>query len=219
MSLYDFNKLSEKIENTNEATRYRVVDVNIQKIQENTSNFYDADYHIEALEFSIKELGILEPIQIKRDYTIVSGHRRFRAARKAGLLSVPCIFIDDSVEDTEMLRLIESNAYRKKTNKEIKKEIEFLTYYFKEKKKVEPQNPLYKGRINLLIAQKMGTSESDVKRKKKDNNLKPEASKFSEEREFRKLYKLLKKIENNEVSMFSKEMNKLKKLLEENGFN
>jgi ParB-like chromosome segregation protein Spo0J len=50
----------------------------------------DDDPEIVALAESIKKHGMKEPLVITRDYFIISGHRRFAAARLAGLKTVPC---------------------------------------------------------------------------------------------------------------------------------
>lgn len=69
------------------------------------------------LTHSIREKGVLEPLLVRHDpdddmYTIISGERRFRAARSAGLSEVPCIErVADSAEMME-LALIE-NLQRK----------------------------------------------------------------------------------------------------------
>lgn len=66
---------------------------------------------------SIREKGVLEPLLVRHDadddmYTIISGERRFHAARSAGLSEVPCIErVADSAEMME-LALIE-NLQRK----------------------------------------------------------------------------------------------------------
>ena len=52
---------------------------------------------LQALAESMKEAGVLQPLLvIERGgrYQIVAGERRFRAARLAGLTSVPCIVRD-----------------------------------------------------------------------------------------------------------------------------
>ncbi len=69
------------------------------------------------LTHSIREKGVLEPLLVRHDadddmYTIISGERRFHAARSAGLSEVPCIErVADSAEMLE-LALIE-NLQRK----------------------------------------------------------------------------------------------------------
>ncbi|HYW79197.1 MAG TPA: ParB N-terminal domain-containing protein [Thermoguttaceae bacterium] len=52
------------------------------------------DPDIQDLVKNILENGILTPLHITRDLWILSGHRRFTAARAAGLKKVPCIVLD-----------------------------------------------------------------------------------------------------------------------------
>ncbi len=67
---------------------------------------------------SIKEKGILEPLLVRpheNGYEIIAGHRRFLAAKEAGLTEVPCIVKE--VNDTEAaeISLIE-NIQRENLN-------------------------------------------------------------------------------------------------------
>lgn len=48
---------------------------------------------------SIKEFGFKVPIVVDKDGVIVAGHTRFKAARKMGLESVPCIVADDLTDE------------------------------------------------------------------------------------------------------------------------
>ena len=64
-----------------------------------------------ALSASIRENGILQPINVRRcgvNYEIISGERRFRAAKICGLEEVPCIVIDADDERSTVLALIEN---------------------------------------------------------------------------------------------------------------
>lgn len=64
-----------------------------------------------ALSASIRENGILQPINVRRcgvNYEIISGERRFRAAKICGLEDVPCIVIDADDERSAVLALIEN---------------------------------------------------------------------------------------------------------------
>ena len=64
-----------------------------------------------ALSASIRENGILQPINVRRcgvNYEIISGERRFRAAKICGLEGVPCIVIDADDERSAVLALIEN---------------------------------------------------------------------------------------------------------------
>lgn len=57
------------------------------------------DPQIQKLAASIRERGILEPLVVSRDGFILSGHRRYCAAKVAGLGSVPCRVLEVSRED------------------------------------------------------------------------------------------------------------------------
>lgn len=56
-----------------------------------------SDEELSSLADSIRENGILQPINVRKcgvNYEIVSGERRLRAAKLCGFESVPCIIID-----------------------------------------------------------------------------------------------------------------------------
>lgn len=64
------------------------------------------DEDIEGLAASIREKGVLQPVVVRRrrdGYELVMGERRLRAARQAGLETVPAVVKD--IEDGEMLEL------------------------------------------------------------------------------------------------------------------
>ncbi|MEZ5975029.1 MAG: ParB/RepB/Spo0J family partition protein [Planctomycetota bacterium] len=63
--------------------------------------------HLEDLRNSIENHGILQPICVRRvegGYEIISGERRWRAARLAGLRSIPVV-IRDEVSNSQMMEL------------------------------------------------------------------------------------------------------------------
>jgi ParB family chromosome partitioning protein len=76
------------------------------------------DESLEALALSIQEVGVLQPIVVRRGasgFELIAGERRLRAARRAGLATIPAIIRDS--DDTESLReaLIE-NIHREDLN-------------------------------------------------------------------------------------------------------
>jgi ParB family chromosome partitioning protein len=77
------------------------------------------DEAIRSLAASIREVGILQPIVVRRTgdgtFELIAGERRLRAARLAGLATVPVVLRDS--EDSELLReaLIE-NIHREDLN-------------------------------------------------------------------------------------------------------
>lgn len=63
------------------------------------------------LSASIREHGILQPLSVRRvsgGYEIISGERRLRAAKLAGLTEVPCIVVAVDSEESSLLALVEN---------------------------------------------------------------------------------------------------------------
>lgn len=67
---------------------------------------------LEELSASIREHGILQPLTVRRaedkGYELISGERRLRAAKMAGLDTVPCILIRVDDMESSLLALIEN---------------------------------------------------------------------------------------------------------------
>ncbi len=63
------------------------------------------------LAISIRMNGILQPVtvrQTEKGYELVSGERRLRASKLAGLISIPCIVIETTNVNSAILSLIEN---------------------------------------------------------------------------------------------------------------
>lgn len=73
------------------------------------------DEEISELAASIGRIGIVNPLMVSGSgdsYVLVAGHRRLQAAKKLGLLSVPCIVADaEKCVDTEVS--FAENLFRK----------------------------------------------------------------------------------------------------------
>ena len=66
---------------------------------------------IESLAASIREQGVLQPVLVTPDggrYRLVAGERRWRAARRAGLASIPCIVREMSLREQLEAALVEN---------------------------------------------------------------------------------------------------------------
>src|SRR5439155_15420636 len=62
---------------------------------------------LEGLAHSITEVGVLQPVVVRRieaGYELVAGERRLRAARLAGLATIPAVIRD--ADDTDSLRYV-----------------------------------------------------------------------------------------------------------------
>jgi ParB family transcriptional regulator, chromosome partitioning protein len=69
------------------------------------------DESLQALAASIREVGVLQPIVVRRSgeaYELIAGDRRLRAAKLAGLATVPVILRDSGDADTLREALIEN---------------------------------------------------------------------------------------------------------------
>lgn len=67
--------------------------------------------NLHALSESIKEKGVLQPLLVRKKnnrYEIIAGERRWRAARMAGIKTVPVILKDLSDQETLEIALIEN---------------------------------------------------------------------------------------------------------------
>jgi ParB family chromosome partitioning protein len=86
------------------------LEISIDKIRVNPkqprTNFDTNE--IENLSQSIKDLGIIQPITVRKvdpeNYEIISGERRFRASKKAGLKSIPC-YIKGVDNETDIIKM------------------------------------------------------------------------------------------------------------------
>ena len=66
---------------------------------------------LRSLAQSITENGLLQPVTVRKDngiYYLVSGERRLRACKLAGLKEIPAIISDCGAEDSAVLALLEN---------------------------------------------------------------------------------------------------------------
>ena len=109
---------------------------------------------LQELAESIRTYGILQPLTVRRTgsgYELVAGERRLRAARMAGLGSVPCLIARVGEEDSALLALIE-NLQRRDLD------------YWEEAEALARLISLY-GLSQEAAAEKIGKSQSGVANK------------------------------------------------------
>ena len=69
------------------------------------------DGAVDAVAESIKQYGFLVPLVISADHEIITGHTRFKAAKKLGLSSVPCVIADELTEEQiKAFRLVDNKV-------------------------------------------------------------------------------------------------------------
>ena len=93
------------IERTTNSLDIRIDKIKVNPTQPRTN--FDTN-EIENLTLSIKDLGIIQPITVRKidsgNYEIISGERRFRASKKAGLNTIPC-YIKGVDNETDLLKM------------------------------------------------------------------------------------------------------------------
>ena len=98
----DFSNVRKK--NTN-SLQISLDKINVNPNQPRTN--FDSN-QIDNLVVSIKELGIIQPITVRKikddKYEIISGERRYRASKIANLESIPC-YIKAVEDETDLLKM------------------------------------------------------------------------------------------------------------------
>ena len=105
----DLDAPSKTSEQTTKETEIKITDIDPNKAQPRKLFFDDS---LEELAESIRTHGILQPLALRRRengrYQIIAGERRFRAAKRAGLTSVPAVIIEADDREVAELALIEN---------------------------------------------------------------------------------------------------------------
>lgn len=100
--------VDEKKDDVSRETFLRLSEIEPNRTQPRRNFDEDA---LQELADSIKQYGVIQPIVVQKKgkrYEIIAGERRWRAARKAGLLEVPVIVKEFAPEDIFAIALIEN---------------------------------------------------------------------------------------------------------------
>lgn len=88
----------------------KVTEIDINKLKAYEKNPRKNDNAVKEVANSIKEFGWKVPVVIDKDYVILAGHTRVKAANMLGLKKIPCIIADDLNEQ-------QAKAFRLADNK------------------------------------------------------------------------------------------------------
>jgi len=77
----------------------KIFDKKLNEIKPYEKNPRFNDNSVDAVANSIEEFGFKVPIVIDKDGVIVTGHTRYKAAKKLKMETVPCIVADDLTEE------------------------------------------------------------------------------------------------------------------------
>jgi protein gp37/ParB-like chromosome segregation protein Spo0J len=130
---------------------------------------YGDDLDVSLID-SIRVKGVLSPLLITEDGVIISGHRRWRAAKVAKLDVIPVTIFGSNDQLDILDALIESNRQRVKTNEQIGREAKVLLDIERERAKrrkeaginLRENFPEGNGRSRDIVGAKLGISGKGV---------------------------------------------------------
>jgi len=88
----------------------KTIDIAIEKIKPYENNPRYNENAVDAVAASIAEFGFQQPLVLDKDYVIIAGHTRYKAAQQLGIEIVPCVIADNLTEE-------QVRAYRLADNK------------------------------------------------------------------------------------------------------
>ena len=118
-SIFEIEKVNLPEKNTKRSSL--MDEVELSKITPNPNQprtVFDEDA-LDELSESIRTLGIIQPITVKKEtdgtYFIISGERRYRAAQRAGLMTVP-VYVREADDQTLLEMALVENIQRQDLN-------------------------------------------------------------------------------------------------------
>ena len=98
------------------------VSTDILQVHPRNTEFYDditgEDY--ERFKGSIRDNGLLSPILVSPDMTVISGHQRLKACKELGIKLVPVMIKEDLTDENEKLKLLLVANFGRTKNDEAK---------------------------------------------------------------------------------------------------
>ena len=89
----------------------KIIQLPLDKVQPYGRNPRKNDGAVDAVAESIKQYGFLVPLVISAKHEIITGHTRYKAAKKLGLKILPCVIADDlSEEQIKAFRLVDNKV-------------------------------------------------------------------------------------------------------------
>ena len=87
-----------------------VQEVSLEKLRpyERNAKIHDEN-QVEKIAESIKEFGFISPCLIDEENNIIAGHGRIMAAKKLGLETVPCVYIEGLTEAQRRAYILADN--------------------------------------------------------------------------------------------------------------
>jgi len=140
------------------------IDINLLKPHPRNVEIY-GDEDVRDLQQSISESGWIKPLTVNPEHVVISGHRRYHAAKALGYTEIPVVVETFATPESEMERLLRENENRGKTPEQQIRE--GMTWEPIEKAKAEerekrgntsypPKNFSEGGEVRNIIARRVG---------------------------------------------------------------
>ena len=164
-----------------------MTNISINKLHEFRDHPYQVldNEEMNSLIESVQQQGIMTPLIVRplegttNEYEIISGHRRFRAAQKAGLAEVPA-FIRPVSRDEATIMVVDSNLHREHILPSEKAFAYKMKYEAMRHQGTSCQFGT-KSRTDEMIAEKSNDSARQIQRYIRLTNLIPELLKLMDE--------------------------------------
>lgn len=89
----------------------QVVELPVGELMPYSNNPRKNERAVPKVMESIRNFGFYNPIQIDRDKTVINGHTRLMAAKRLGMETVPCIYVEDLTDDqVRAMRLVDNRT-------------------------------------------------------------------------------------------------------------
>lgn len=159
--------------------------IDVLKVHPRNIEFFD-DIDGETYEMfkkSIKKDGILTPLTVAPDMTIISGHQRYKACKDLGIELVPSIIREDLTDEKDKLKTLLAANFGRLKNNPVKQGKVFAEY---EKLCGVTVGRPGKSRQNVAISQEqiageLGVDVRTIQRLKKLQTLSPELQQLIED--------------------------------------
>lgn len=153
--------------------------VDILKVHPRNTEFFDdiQGEQYEKFKNSIKEDGILTPLIVSPDMTIISGHQRYQAAKDLNIGLVPVIIKEELLDEKEKLKKLLATNFGRLKNDPVKqgrvfKEYEELCGIYRGNHINNEKRKFFVSQESL--AKELGVSVRHIQNLKKLNSLSPD---------------------------------------------
>lgn len=142
------------------------VSTEILKVHPRNTEFFDDinGEEYERFKKSIQNDGILSPILVSPDMTVISGHQRLKACKDLGIKLVPVMIREDLTEEDEKLKILLAANFGRTKNDESKQRKVAVEYVNLCGRKLGDNQWVVDNRLSISeIAKQLGTSETSLK--------------------------------------------------------